>query len=117
MHGATWGWRTVQGLYVAVVAVLAVLGAVTGTSLPYLLAVAVTLPFGMAALVLVYGGYALLKGVGGLWASTTNADGDDAAWLSAGSATLNVVLLIAAALANVLLLEYLRRRSPRTARR
>lgn len=104
------GLRAAEGLYVSAVGVLAVLGGVRGTALPYLLAVAVTLPFGVPALVLVYGGYAALKGVGGLLAPAARPDGSDAAWLTAGSATLNVVLLTAAALANVILLEHTLRR-------
>ncbi|MFJ2958692.1 hypothetical protein [Streptomyces sp. NPDC087270] len=104
------GLRSVEGLYVAAVGALAVLGAVHGEALFYLLAVALTLPFGVPALVLVYGGYAVLKGVGGLLAPAARPDGSDAAWLSAGSATLNVALLVGAALANVLLLEHTRRR-------
>ncbi|WP_333770991.1 hypothetical protein [Streptomyces sp. IBSBF 2435] len=111
------GLRAAQGLYVTAVGSLAVLGGVRGSAPPYLVAIAATLPVGIAAIVLIYGGYALLKGVGGLWAPTTRAGGDDAVWLSAGSAALNVAVLVAAALANVVLLEVLRRRRRRAAAR
>lgn len=89
-----------------------------GSAAAYVISILLTLPLGVVATVLIYGGYAALKGVGGLWASTTTGDGGDAGWLSAGSAALNVTVLIAAALGNVLLLELgARRRTAARARR
>jgi hypothetical protein len=107
--------RSAEAGYVAVIASLAAFGAVRTSAPCYLAAVALTLPCGLAALVLMYGGYALISGVGGLWASTTRTDGDQAAWLATGSSALNVAVLVAAALANVLLLERRSRRSRRSA--
>ncbi|WP_327292927.1 hypothetical protein [Streptomyces sp. NBC_01198] len=110
-----WGLRGTEGLYVTAVGCLAVLGGVRGTGLPYGVAILLTLPCAILAVVGIYGGYALLKAVGGLWMPVTRGDGSDAAWLSAGSATLNAVLLVAAALANVFLIELFRRRRRRLA--
>jgi hypothetical protein len=97
-------------VYVSLVAALAVTGTVHGSATPYLAAIALTLPFGVSAAVCMYGGYAVLKGVGGLWAAPTRPGGDDAGWLGTGSAALDVTALVAAALANVLLAEHLTRR-------
>lgn len=97
--------RSAEALYVLTVAALATTGAVRGTGWPYGVAIALTLPCGLAATVLVYGGYAALKGMGGLLLTATRADGSDAAWLTAATGTLDVALFTAAAVANVLLLE------------
>ncbi|WP_405577676.1 hypothetical protein [Streptomyces sp. NBC_01190] len=116
--GGVRGLRAVEAGYVCVVAGLAVVGAARGSAAAYVISILLTLPLGVVATVLIYGGYAALKGVGGLWASTTTGDGGDAGWLSAGSAALNVTVLIAAALGNVLLLELgARRRTAARARR
>jgi hypothetical protein len=92
-------------LYAGVVAVLAVLGAVRADGHYYLAAIILTLPCGIAALVVIYGGYALLSGVGGLFAARTAADGSDAGWLTVCSGTLNAVALTTAAVGNVVLLR------------
>lgn len=102
--------RAAEAAYVCLVAALAVTGAVRGSAAPFLVAIALTLPFGVPAAVCMYGGYAVLKGVGGLWAAPARPDGDDAGWLATGSAALDVAALVAAALANVLLAEHLTRR-------
>lgn len=102
--------RTAEVAYVCLVTALAVTGAVRGSPVPYVVALALTLPFGLPATAGIYGGYAVLKGVGGLWAAPTRPDGDDAAWLATGSAALDVTVLAAAALANALLAEHLARR-------
>ncbi|MFJ6217283.1 hypothetical protein ACIQGZ_28720 [Streptomyces sp. NPDC092296] len=99
-----------EGGYVALVGLLAAVGAVRADSHYLLAAVVLTLPCGVAALLAVYGGYALLAGVGGLWAASTLPDGSDAAWLTAGSAVVDIVALLAAALANVLIFERRARR-------
>ncbi|WUH92580.1 hypothetical protein OG900_22385 [Streptomyces sp. NBC_00433] len=100
------GWRSsIEGVYVGAVAVLALLGAVRADGHYYLAAIVLALPCGIAAVVAIYGGYALLSGVGGLFASRTVADGSDAGWLTAGSGTLNVLVLTAAAIGNVVLLR------------
>lgn len=104
--------RFLQGAYVCLVAALATAGAAYGTAAPYVAAILLTLPFGVPATVCIYSGYAALKGIGGLWAAPTVADGSDAAWLTASSAALNVVALTAAAVANAILAERaLRRRA------
>jgi hypothetical protein len=97
--------RAAEALYVLAVAGLAATGGVRGTGWPYGVAIVLTLPCGIAATVLVYGGYAALKGMGGLLLATTRADGSDSAWLTAASGTLDGVLFTVAALTNVLLLE------------
>ncbi|MET9253939.1 hypothetical protein [Streptomyces sp. NPDC003717] len=106
--------RIAAGSYICLVLTSAVLGAVRGSALPYVLAIVLTLPFGVPAAVCVYGGYAALRAVGSVWASSTRSDGSDAAWLAAGSSVLNVLLFTAAATANVLLARVvLRRRAAR----
>jgi hypothetical protein len=107
--------RCAEGAYTAAVVCLAVMGVVRESAAFTVLAVALTLPFGVAALVAIYGGYGLMSGIGGIWASTTRPDGTQAAWLSTGSATLNIAALCVAALADVALLEW-RIRSRRPAR-
>lgn len=104
------GRRLLEGCYVSLVAALAATGAVGGSAAAYVAAIVLTLPFGVSATACVYGGYAALKGVGGLWAAPTGADGSDAAWLTISSGTLNVAALVAAAVADVLLAEHLIRR-------
>lgn len=103
--------RALECVYVGAVGVLAVLGGVRADGHYYLAAIVLTLPVGLAAAVSVYGGYALIKGVGGLFTATTAADGDDAGWLTAASAAFDVLAFMAAALVLVLLLERRRRRS------
>jgi len=97
--------RLAEAVYVALIAGLAIAGAVNEKAAYYLLAAALTLPFGIAALLAVYGAYAALSMIGQIWAPATRPDGSDAAWLSTGSATMNVIVLTAAALADAVLLE------------
>jgi len=111
------GLRSAEVLYVLAVACLAAVGAARGTPAPYVAAILLTLPCGLPATVAVYGGYAALKGVGSLFAAATYPNGDDAPWLTAASSTLNVTVLTAAAVANVLLLERARRKHARAAGR
>jgi len=101
--------QVVAGLYVGVVAALAIAHAVTDDPRWVLAAVILTLPLGLAAFVAVYGGYALIQGVGGLFAATRTPDGSETAWLSAATKVLIVVLFVGAAAGNVLLLRYRRR--------
>jgi hypothetical protein len=86
------------------------MGAARSSAPCYVVAILLTLPPGAVAVVLIYGGYAVLKEVGGLWAARTTSDGSDASWLSTGSAVLNVTVLVVAATANAVLLELLARR-------
>jgi hypothetical protein len=98
--------------YVVLVAACAALGAVTKEPGFYLAAIALALPVGIAALLGIYGGYALLDGIGGLVADTQRPDGRTATWLLTSSAVLNILLITAAAVVNVLALEWwLRRRA------
>jgi hypothetical protein len=104
--------RLLEFCYVGLIAALAATGAANGSPAPYVAAILLTLPFGVPATVCIYGGYAALKGIGGLWAAPTLADGSDAGWLTASSATLNILALTAAAVANAILAEQaLRRRA------
>jgi hypothetical protein len=97
--------QAAAGLYVVLAAGLAIAGALAQSPIYYLAAVVVTLPLGVVALVGVYVGYALIQGVGGLFLSTTTADGSQAAWLRAASATWIVVLFVAAAVGNLAVLR------------
>jgi hypothetical protein len=96
------GWLTGGTAYAGVVGCLAIAGGLTQRPEPYLAALVLTLPLGVAALAGVYGGYALIKGVGGLFASVP-VSGNEPLWLRGSSATLDVVLFVAAAAGNVLL--------------
>lgn len=84
-------------------------GAITQDGHYYLAAVLLTLPAGIAAPVGVYLGYALCKGLGGLFLATTTADGSDAGWLTGTSRAVTTVLSVAAAALNVLLLRRIHR--------
>lgn len=82
----------------------------------YFAALAVTLACGTAGFIGIYGGYALIKGVGGIFASTTTAAGNDATRLSTALDLVRVLGFVAAAVVNVLLLELsLHRRAARSA--
>jgi hypothetical protein len=112
------GWLIGGAAYVVVIGGLAVAGGLTRTAQPYLAALVLTLPLGVPALLGVYGGYALLEGIGGLFAPTT-VNGGEAHWLSTSSASVDVVLFMAAAAGNVLLARHFcraRRRSRAGAR-
>lgn len=104
--------RALAGCYVGAIGVLAVTGAVRQEAVCYLAAAACSLPLGVAALAGCYGGYALPAGIGGLFASTTAPDGSEAGWLTASSGTLNALLLIGAAVGNVLILQRRGRQRP-----
>lgn len=105
-------WRRVSECgYVALVGALAVTGGIRADPHFYVTAIVLAVPFSLPAVVVIYGGYALLAGVGGLFAAATLQDGSDASWLTAASASLNAVALVIAACANVLLVDRpLRRR-------
>ncbi len=110
MKGVVWR-RFAETVYVVVVGGLAVAGGVRESAACYLLAIALTLPVGIAAVMVIYGGYPLIAAIGRIWVPSTRPDGSDAAWLSMGSASLNVAALAAAALVDVMLLErWIRRR-------
>lgn len=96
--------------YVLLTGSLAVAGAVHEQAFYYLAAVALTLPSGAVALPAMYGGYALISAIGGIWFPVAGPGGDEAEWLSTGSATLNVVVLTCAAIVNVFLAERVMRR-------
>jgi len=114
-------WWFGPGLPIAVgypgsAAVLAAAGVVTARSWPILLAMLLTLPLGLIALVGSYLGYAVLKGVGGLFAANDSTAGDQAAWLTVLTGLLIVALVLAAAVVNLVVLSRLltgRRRSGR----
>jgi hypothetical protein len=99
-------------LYVALAGGLAAAGALAENPLYYAAAVLVTLPLGLLAFVAVYGGYAVVQAIGGVFASTTTADGSQASWLSASSGILNCLLFVAAATGNLLILRNRRRPPP-----
>ncbi|MFF1837384.1 hypothetical protein ACFVXE_24725 [Streptomyces sp. NPDC058231] len=101
--------RVAEAVYLILIAALAAAGAVRESAAFYLVAVVLTLPFGAVALPAIYAGYAALSAIGRIWAPVVRPDGSEAAWLSTGSATLNAVILTAAAFANVLLLERVQR--------
>ncbi|MEU6343222.1 hypothetical protein ABZ883_20025 [Streptomyces sp. NPDC046977] len=109
--------RAAAAAYVVLIGGLAVAGAVHEQAVYYLLAVALTLPAGAVALPAMYGGYAALSAVGGIWSPVAGPGGEEAAWLSLGSATLNVVLLTCAAIVNVVLAERVLRRGRRLSHR
>jgi hypothetical protein len=95
-------WLIGGAAYVVMAGGLAVIGGLTRTAQPYLAALAWTLPLGVLALIGAYGGYALIAGIGGLF-GPASVTGDEPHWLSTSSATLDVVLFMAAAAGNVLL--------------
>ncbi|MGI8753269.1 MAG: hypothetical protein ACR2MN_13310 [Acidimicrobiales bacterium] len=95
-------WRTGGSLYAAVVAVLAVAAAVTHETVYFLAAVGLTLPFGLAALVGVYGGYGLLTTVAGAVGAHRSADGYGPLWFVTIDGTVDVALFVAAGVGNVL---------------
>jgi hypothetical protein len=103
-------WWFGTGLPIAVgypgsAAMLAAAGVLTSRSWPILLAVLLTLPLGFVALIGIYFGYAVLKGVGGRFAATASAAGDQAGWLTFLTGVLIVALVLAAALGNLVLLS------------
>ncbi|MDX3070791.1 hypothetical protein ACIP98_03945 [Streptomyces sp. NPDC088354] len=102
--------RAAAAAYVALIGCLAVAGAVQERAVYYLVAVALALPSGAVALPAMYGGYAAISAIGALWLPVAGPDGEEAAWLSVGSAVLNVVVLTAAAIVNVVLAERVLRR-------
>uniref|UniRef100_UPI003A8A5EDE hypothetical protein n=1 Tax=Kitasatospora sp. SC0581 TaxID=3394360 RepID=UPI003A8A5EDE len=84
--------KVTAAAYVALVAGLAVAGAVEERAVFYLSAVALTLPSGAVALPAMYAGYAAISAIGSIWAPVARPDGTEAGWLGLGSATLNVTL-------------------------
>lgn len=103
------GWLIGGVAYVVMAGGLAVIGGLTRTAPPYLAALVLTLPLGVLDLIGAYGGYALIAGIGGLFGSAS-ATGDEPHWLAASSATLDVVLFMAAAAGNMLLAGFCRAR-------
>ena len=82
----------------------------------YFAALAATLPCGTAGFIGIYGGYALINGVGRIFASTTTAAGNDATRLSTALDLVRLIGFVAAAVVTVLLLELsLHRRAARSA--
>lgn len=108
------GRKAGEVAYAVVVAGCALLGALREDPRFYLAGIALALPVGAVAFVAIYAGYALLAGVVGLFADTELPGGGTPGWLTTSSAVLNVLLISAAAIANVLLVRRLRRRRPRT---
>lgn len=94
----------------AVVAGFAILGALREVPWPYIAAIILALPAGAVAFVAVYGGYALLSAIGGLFTETELPDGSTPAWLTTSSAILNVLLITAAAVVNMIALRWWQRR-------
>jgi hypothetical protein len=102
-------------VYVGIPIALAIMGNKHEYAGWFFAALAVTLPCGIAGFIGIYGGYALVKGVGGIFASTTTAAGEDAIWLSTTLDVIRVTAFAAAAVVNVLLLEiWLRRRAAKS---
>jgi hypothetical protein len=97
--------------YVAAIAALATLGGVQQQAAYYLTAVALSLPLGLPALLGIYGGYGLIATVGGAFTVTAAPNSDPAPWLTVSTAVLDVLLLTAAAVGNVLLLRRRTRRA------
>jgi hypothetical protein len=97
--------RLVAVAYLAPPAGLATAGVIAGSGWLIAAALLLTLPLGLVALAGTYLGYAVLQGVGGLFASTTTAAGDQAGWLAFSTGVLIVVLVLAAAIGNLVLLS------------
>ncbi|MDQ2727237.1 MAG: hypothetical protein M3Y91_05100 [Actinomycetota bacterium] len=96
-------WRTGGLLYLAVVAAVAIAAAVTHTTVCSLAAVGLTLPFGLAALVGVYGGYGLISTLARGAGAHMSANGYGPLWFVTIDGTVDVVLFVAAGVGNVLL--------------
>lgn len=106
-----WLRTAFEGMYLIVPGALAMTGNVHEYAGWYVAALVWTLPFGIVGFIGIYGAYALIKGVGGLFAATTTATGSDAAWLATSLDLVRVGAFVVAAAANVLLFEFwLRRR-------
>jgi hypothetical protein len=105
-----WTRLALECVYVAIPGTLAVIGNEREYAGWYIAALAMTLPCGIAGFLGIYGGFAAIRGIGDLVASSTTSNGDDAAWFSAAIDFLRVGAFVAAAVGNVLLLEMLRRR-------
>lgn len=95
-------WRTGGSLYLAVVAAVAVAAAVTHATVYFISAVVLTLPFGLAAVVGVYGGYGLLTTVASAAGAHRSADGYGPLWFVTVDGTFDVALFVAAGVGNVL---------------
>lgn len=96
-------WRTGGLSYLAVVATVAIAAAVTHTTVCFIAAVGLTLPFGLAALVGVYGGYGLLTTVASAFGAHRSADGYGPLWFVTIDGTVDVALFVAAGVGTVLL--------------
>ncbi len=95
-------WRIGGSVYVSVVAAVAVAAAVTHETVYFLAAVGLTLPFGLAAAVGVYGGYGLTTTVASGLGVHRSADGYGPLWFVAIDGTVDVALFVAAGVGNVL---------------
>jgi predicted ABC-type sugar transport system permease subunit len=113
-----WARLMLECSYVSIPATLAVIGNERGYAGWYFAALAVTLPCGLASFVGIYGGFAAIRGIGDLVASSTTSNGADAAWFDAAIDVLRVGMFVGAAILNVVLLEMLLRyRAGRSDRR
>lgn len=91
-------------VYVAVPTGLAVVGNEHQFVGWFLAAVAVSWLCGLIGIVGVYVGYAIISAVGGIFVSSTTADGSDEWWLNTSLDVLRVTSFATAAVINVLLL-------------
>jgi hypothetical protein len=107
--------QVAAGLYVGLAGALAVAHGVTNDPRWVIAAVIVTLPLGLVAFVAIYGGYALIQGIGGLFAATREPDGSETAWLSASTHVLIVLVFVGAAVGNILLLRHRRQNAAKVA--
>jgi len=120
--------RPVQVAYVGAVAALAAVGFALGSPVPVVAAALLTLPASLLLVPAYYVAYGLLalvpganpssssgsgSGAGGGSAVTQVVTGEPAAWFTVTTSVLGVVMLVAAAVANVVVLQRLsaRRRS------
>jgi hypothetical protein len=108
-----WLGRAFTCLYLVVPAALAITGNEHEYAGWYVAALVWTLPCGIVGFIGIYVAYALVKGVGGLFAATTTANGADAAWLATSLDVIRIGAFVLAAAVNVLLFDYWLRRALR----
>ncbi len=95
-------WRIGGSVYLAAVAAVAVAAAVTHATVYFIAAVVLALPFGLAALVGVYGGYGLLTTVANAAGAHRSTDGFGPLWFVTIDGAVDVALFVAAGVGNVL---------------